>query len=128
MFSHVHVNGYDELKKTLGGLAKDRRAFVLFTGGKDAATGKSWCPDCVTAEPHVEKAIESELSNGDSCFITCYVGDMPYWKDKENPFRTDEKFKINCIPTMIEWGVKGKRLIDEQLCNVHLLKDFFAED
>lgn len=25
--------------------------YALFSGGKDAATGKSWCPDCVTAEP-----------------------------------------------------------------------------
>ena len=25
--------------------------YALFSGGKDATTGKSWCPDCVTAEP-----------------------------------------------------------------------------
>ena len=25
--------------------------YAIFSGGKDPATGKSWCPDCVTAEP-----------------------------------------------------------------------------
>ena len=29
---------------------KGKEIFALFCGGKDAS-GKSWCPDCVTAEP-----------------------------------------------------------------------------
>ncbi|TKR64255.1 hypothetical protein L596_024822 [Steinernema carpocapsae] len=127
MFSHLHLDGYEELKAALEN-TKDRRTFILFTGGKDPETGKSWCPDCVTAEPHVEKAVASELSSTDCIFITCFVGDPTYWKNKENPFRTDESFKVTCIPTMVEVGVKGKRLIDEQLCHADLLKDFFEED
>ena len=36
--------------------------YALFSGGKDAATGKSWCPDCVTAEP-----VSFPYNNSQSC-------------------------------------------------------------
>ncbi|KAK0420901.1 hypothetical protein QR680_014955 [Steinernema hermaphroditum] len=129
MFEHLHVETYDELKKTLAELPNERRTFVLFTGGIVPETGVTWCPYCITALPHLYKAMESELSNTDSCFITCYVGTLPYWKNKENPFRTDDAFKVRGIPTVIEWGVKGKRLTGtDHLTNANILKDFFAED
>ena len=36
---------------------KGKEIFALFCGGKDES-GKSWCPDCVTAEP-----VSSTLTN-----------------------------------------------------------------
>ena len=30
---------------------------VLFTGKVDPTTGESWCPDCVKADPIIEKCV-----------------------------------------------------------------------
>uniref|UniRef100_A0A0K0EF16 Thioredoxin domain-containing protein 17 n=3 Tax=Strongyloides stercoralis TaxID=6248 RepID=A0A0K0EF16_STRER len=126
-FTNTSVDGYEELKETILSNA-GKRMFVLFTGSKDK-DGVSWCPDCVAAEPIIEEAIERDLTNEENTtFITCYVGDRAYWKDRENPFRKDEEFKVDCIPTLIEIGVKGKRLVEEQLQNMVLLNDFFFEE
>jgi len=44
-----HVTGYAEWQEFVkNNDGKD--IFALFCGGKDEK-GKSWCPDCVTAEP-----------------------------------------------------------------------------
>ncbi|CEF66639.1 Protein of unknown function DUF953, thioredoxin-like family and Thioredoxin-like fold domain-containing protein [Strongyloides ratti] len=126
-FSNLIVNGYDELKKTILS-NKGRRIFVLFTGSKNS-DGVSWCPDCVEAEPVIEEAIEKDLTKEENVtFITCFVGERAYWKDMENPFRKDDEFKVNCIPTLIEIGVKGKRLTEEQLQNMVLLNEFFFDE
>uniref|UniRef100_A0A0K0G238 Thioredoxin domain-containing protein 17 n=1 Tax=Strongyloides venezuelensis TaxID=75913 RepID=A0A0K0G238_STRVS len=126
-FSSIVVNGYDELKDAIKSNS-GKRIIVLFTGSKND-DGVSWCPDCVAAEPIVDEAIQSGLKDKENVtFITCYVGGRDYWKDKENPFRTDEEFKVKCIPTLIEIGVKGKNLVEEQLQNMVLLNDFFFDD
>jgi len=38
--------------------AAKSKTFVLFTGAVDAATGKSWCPDCVDAYPTIHASID----------------------------------------------------------------------
>lgn len=53
--------------------ATDKKIFVLFTGDKDVTTGKSWCSDCVKADPVIERCLDSLPENSE--FITCYVGD-----------------------------------------------------
>uniref|UniRef100_A0A0M3HPT3 Thioredoxin domain-containing protein 17 n=1 Tax=Ascaris lumbricoides TaxID=6252 RepID=A0A0M3HPT3_ASCLU len=107
VFEKVAVEGYEALKKAIEG--SKTRTVILFTGSKDS--GKSWCPDCVAAEPVIAKVI-GELSGSnfanehDIRFIECSVGPREYWKDAKNPFRTDDHFKLSCIPTLIEYGVK----------------------
>ena len=47
------VEGYDAFKAKISELASaGGDIFVMFSGSKDAS-GVSWCPDCVTAEPVV---------------------------------------------------------------------------
>ena len=47
------VEGFDAFKAKLSELTADGGdVFVMFSGSKDAS-GVSWCPDCVTAEPIV---------------------------------------------------------------------------
>jgi hypothetical protein len=41
MTSTVSIEGYDELKNTVGKYEKDKRIFVLFCGAKDS-DGHSW--------------------------------------------------------------------------------------
>ncbi|KAH7731217.1 thioredoxin domain containing protein [Aphelenchoides avenae] len=123
--SRKTINGYEEFTKAKE--AAKGRTLVLFTGSK-LPSGESWCPDCVEAEPIIEKTILEQNSAVDLEFVTCYVGQRDPWKDKSNKFRTDESLKISSIPTLVELGVKGKRLTGEQLTNANLVKDFFSED
>uniref|UniRef100_A0A0N5AB44 Thioredoxin domain-containing protein 17 n=1 Tax=Syphacia muris TaxID=451379 RepID=A0A0N5AB44_9BILA len=116
MFEILHVVGYEALKKVAA--EKSFRTIILFTGGVDPSTGKSWCPDCIA---------------GDITFLIlftqfCNVGNRQFWKDRNNPFRTDEDLKVSCIPTLLDCAVKGKRLTEGQLTNDELIKDFFTED
>lgn len=55
---------------------EQQNVVLLFTGTKNESTGKSWCPDCVVAEPII-KAVTQEIADLDICFITAYVGDLP---------------------------------------------------
>uniref|UniRef100_A0A914CNM0 Thioredoxin domain-containing protein 17 n=1 Tax=Acrobeloides nanus TaxID=290746 RepID=A0A914CNM0_9BILA len=121
------VHSFQALDELLSNKPKSR-VFILFTGSKLSKTGESWCPDCVVAEPVIEKVIKStDLASIEALLITCYVGQRDEWKNPQNNFRTDQRFKVNCVPTLIELGTK-KRLTEDQLTNEHLLLDFFGED
>ncbi|EYC39075.1 hypothetical protein Y032_0677g1437 [Ancylostoma ceylanicum] len=99
----VIVEGYDAIRKELTSLSG--QVFVLFTGSK--VDGKSWCPDCVAAEPVIDSILHgNEGKSLDATFVTCYVGAREYWKDPACPFRTDKDFKLTCVPTLIEVGKK----------------------
>ena len=50
---------------------------LLFTGTKNASTGKSWCPDCVVADPVIESVVKQTQARDDIVFITIPVGDLP---------------------------------------------------
>ncbi|VDM42139.1 unnamed protein product [Toxocara canis] len=117
----IALEGYDALKKVLEG--SKTRTVILFTGSKDSASGRSWCPDCVQAEPVIGKVIH-ELSTSSFAeqnnmrYIECSVGPREYWKDPKNSFRIDEKLKISCIPTLLEYGVKvSSKFQIVQLCD-----------
>ncbi|KJH46236.1 hypothetical protein DICVIV_07715 [Dictyocaulus viviparus] len=121
----VTVNGYNELQKVISTM--NGRVFILFTGSK--VNGKSWCPDCVEAEPVVDSVIKDETFKSlNATFITCFVGAREYWKDPACPFRTDPSLKLTCIPTLLEMNRKHKRIVETQLKNIGIVKDFFVDD
>lgn len=88
----LYANSYDELKKTLKTIGKDKRIFVFFYGLKNRQ-GYSWytkiytlyiefrkhfvfhrCPYCTEVEKPLADSIKALLpSNG--VFIACSVGD-----------------------------------------------------
>ncbi|PAV58032.1 hypothetical protein WR25_18801 isoform A [Diploscapter pachys] len=114
------VNGYEALKEILG--TTSGRIFIFFSGSH--VDGKSWCPDCVRAEPVVDKVTsEADVKNLTATFVTCYVGLRDYWKDQKCPFRTEDGFKVSCIPTVIEWA-KNRRIIDAEVSDEKTLKEF----
>lgn len=108
----VTADGFEEVQKAI--TTASGRVFILFTGSK--VDGKSWCPDCVKAEPIVESVVHSAEGKAlDATFITCYVGAREYWKDPACPFRTHPAFKLTCVPTLVENGKKVRESIMLQL-------------
>jgi len=123
MVREVTVEGVEELEEKLKNFNKKSDVvFVLFTGspGQD---GKSWCPDCVAADPVIDSS--KTFIPDQATFIVCHVGDRPYWKDQSNPFRT--RHGITCVPTLLHWA-KGIKLEDQQCQNLELLKILYEEE
>ena len=70
----IKVEGFDAFKAKLSELtagAGGGDVFVMFSGSKDAS-GVSWCPDCVSAEPIVSVGTPAS-SSPPSHFKMCFV-------------------------------------------------------
>uniref|UniRef100_A0A8D2JJC6 Thioredoxin domain-containing protein 17 n=1 Tax=Sciurus vulgaris TaxID=55149 RepID=A0A8D2JJC6_SCIVU len=76
-FEEVSVSGFEEFNQAVE-QHQGKTIFAYFTGSKDAE-GKSWCPDCVEAEPVVREGLK-HISEG-CVFIHCQVGEKSYLKN-----------------------------------------------
>nr|XP_023024670.1 thioredoxin domain-containing protein 17-like isoform X1 [Leptinotarsa decemlineata] len=105
------VEGYEqfcEFFKTFD--SQGQLVHVLFSSNS-TPDGDTWCTYCKQAWPVIEKELEKADPN--SHFVKVVVGDRPYWKDPECPFRKDPKTKLRVLPTMVRWG-SPQRLEGEQ--------------
>lgn len=96
--------------------------YIYFTGAKNPETGLSWCGDCTRAEPLVNKILSS--IEGGCVFLEVPVVRDEY-RNSEFVFRTDPRFQLRCVPTLIKW-VRGKalgRLDDSQSQNEDLIAE-----
>ncbi|KAM9811641.1 thioredoxin domain-containing protein 17 [Syngnathus typhle] len=120
-YEQVNVCGYSEFCKAVAD-RPGKAIFAYFCGDKDEH-GKSWCPDCVRAEPILKEAM-SVLPQG-SVFIYCQVGERNYWKDPSNEFKTT--LKLTGVPTLLRYGTPQK-LVEEECFKEDLVKMMFTED
>ncbi|XP_032361252.1 thioredoxin domain-containing protein 17 [Etheostoma spectabile] len=120
-YEEVTVSGYDEFCQAVSE-RKGKDIFAYFSGNKDAQ-GKSWCPDCVKAEPVVRGEM-AHLPEG-SVFIYCQVGERAYWKDSNNDFK--KTLKLSGVPTLLRYGTPQK-LVEEELFKADLVRMMFTED
>lgn len=124
MVQRHNVQGYEQFLKYTEGLKTDEPIYILYTGTK-LANGKSWCPDCVEAEPFIEKGFE-KVSEGTQLVIV-EVGDRPFWKDHNCPFRTNPVTKLKVLPTLAKWGTQ-KRLEGDQLLKLELIDMLLTDE
>lgn len=121
--SKINVCGYNEVVKKADELQKGgKNVYVLFCGSKDE-NGKSWCPDCVEAEPVVQKCLPNMPSS--SVFLYCSVGNRDYWKNKDNEFRVN--LKLTGVPTFLNWSNKKHKLVENQLFDESLINMMFED-
>lgn len=71
----ITVNSSSELDQIVAD-ANSKNVILLFTGTKNSDTGKSWCPDCVVADPVIESVVKNS-NDGEGLFVTIPVGDLP---------------------------------------------------
>ncbi|WAR02767.1 TXD17-like protein [Mya arenaria] len=123
MAKSVKVEGYEAFKAAVDE-HKGTTIFALFCGsiGKD---GKSWCPDCVVAEPVINANLSKIADDG--VFIYCSVGDRTFWKDQNNAFRKDPSLMLKGVPTLLKLG-QPNRLVEEQCAKTDLVEMLFADD
>ena len=123
MAKFITANGFAEYVKALeSSQASCSQVFALFTGSL-TASGKSWCPDCVRADPVIEEAAKTLPS--DTCLITTYI-DRPTWKDQKNEFRTGE-LKLRSVPTLVKIGTE-QRLVESECSKKSLVEMLFEEE
>uniref|UniRef100_A0A8C0PSJ2 Thioredoxin domain-containing protein 17 n=1 Tax=Canis lupus familiaris TaxID=9615 RepID=A0A8C0PSJ2_CANLF len=117
----VSVSGFEEFSRAVE-QHHGKTIFAYFTGSKDAG-GRSWCPDCVQAEPVVREGLK-HISEG-CVFIYCQVGERPYWKDPNNDFR--KNLKVTAVPTLLKYGTPQK-LVESECLQANLVEMLFSED
>ncbi|CAD5111168.1 DgyrCDS504 [Dimorphilus gyrociliatus] len=125
MATEVKVQGLDEFLQAVKEHEGKKNVFALFSGATDPSTGVSWCPDCVTAVPVVEKCM-TKAPEG-SVYIYCSVGDRSFWKDQNNGFRKDPRTALKSVPTLLRWGTP-QRLEEGQCANSSLVEMIIEGD
>eukprot|EP00727_Mastigamoeba_balamuthi_P007924 m51a1_g3752 hypothetical protein (134) ;mRNA; r:76882-77283 len=114
-------------------VSKRQSALFLFFGTEDPQTGDSWCPDCVIAHPGVRAA--ARKLRPELVLYELPVGARSDWRGesgKSNPYRVDERFRIECVPTLCrcEAGAVpagAPRLVEEQLVDEKALEAFLKQ-
>lgn len=102
-------------------------ALFLFFGAEDPATGTSWCPDCVTADPVLRAACAAQRP--DLALNECPVGQRSDWKNRpEHPYRLDPDFRLARIPTLLlfEDGCEAGRLVEGDCAQPDLVAAFLG--
>lgn len=103
-----------EAEQTLTATTRDGgAALFLFFGAEDPATGESWCPDCVIADPILRRACTS--LRPDLTLYECPVGMRSDWKNQPgHPYRQHPTTRLTRIPTLlfIEHGLERGRLVE----------------
>ncbi|XP_010481939.1 PREDICTED: thioredoxin-like protein Clot [Camelina sativa] len=105
---------------------RSKISFILFLADDEPTTGRSWCPDCVRAEPVIFKTLEEFPEEVN--LIRAYAGDRPTWRTPAHPWRVDPRFKLTGVPTLVRWdgeSVKG-RLEDHQAHVPNLIMPLLA--
>ena len=100
------------------------RVFVLVEGARDPATGISWCGDCVTAEPVVERVF-AEAKDKVS-LIRAEVQRAAYKSNTQHPYRVHPQLQLQRIPTLYRMraGQVEDQLIETELHDVDKVRKF----
>ncbi|XP_076233430.1 thioredoxin domain-containing protein 17 [Calliopsis andreniformis] len=124
MVQRHNVRGYENFFKFMQTLKATDPVYVLYSGTK-LPNGKSWCPDCVEAEPFIEEGFKSAPER--TQLVVVEVGERAYWKDLNCPFRTNATTKLKVLPTLARWGTQ-KRLEGDQLLKPDLIEMLLADE
>ncbi|KOC67181.1 Thioredoxin domain-containing protein 17 [Habropoda laboriosa] len=124
MVTHHHIQGYENFFEYMKNFKPNEPVYVLYTGTK-LPNGKSWCPDCVEAEPFIEEGFKAAPEG--THFVEVQVGDRPFWKDPNCPFRTNSITKLKVLPTLAKWGTQ-KRLEGNQLSQLDLINMLLTDE
>jgi thiol-disulfide isomerase/thioredoxin len=74
----------------------ERPLFLLFSGEK--VDGRSWCPDCVRAEPILLAALEEYSPT--SALVVFLVKREEYRNQPGYTYRTNPAVLLKCVPTL----------------------------
>ena len=101
-------NRFDEVMRSIiRNNLREGKGDVLvtyFTGTPNPVTGKSWCPDCVEANPILKASVErarQELSDVRVIFFECTVDRQAYRVTDNYPYKVHPFVQLTSIPTVM---------------------------
>ncbi|CAK9812287.1 Thioredoxin domain-containing protein 17 [Anthophora quadrimaculata] len=124
MITRHYVQGYESFFELMKNFKSNESVYVLYTGTK-LQNGNSWCPDCVKAEPTIEEGFKTAPEG--THFVEVQVGDRPFWKDSNCPFRTNSITKLKVLPTLAKWDTQ-KRLEGSQCSQLDLIEMLLTDE
>ena len=106
---------------------KQKKNFIVYIYGALDSNGKSWCPDCVVAEPFVENVLPKICkfeSQKEVYFVNISVGMF-----KREIYRNDKILKMKRIPTIIYFsqGVEMGRLVEGDMASQENIDSFIDQ-
>ncbi|KAL1621112.1 hypothetical protein SLS56_009317 [Neofusicoccum ribis] len=109
------------LAKTLESEAKSTGKNSFLVVYASLINGTSWCGDCRSAEPVLEKKFRGE----EEAATVVYAGDKLEWRKPENPWRK-APFSVTNLPTLIKITPDGKweKLVEVDVYNQKKLDAF----
>ncbi|KAJ1905560.1 hypothetical protein GGI01_002358 [Coemansia sp. RSA 376] len=109
-----------------GALKQSDAVYVLFFGREAPGTNKSWCSDCVIADPLVRE----EIGRVENSVLLEVPVDRSTDKDSAtNTFRKRSDIKLTRIPTLLRWSKAGPaaiRLVEDE-CNRTEIRRYIAQ-
>ena len=80
----------------------DDMLICYFTGGVNADTGKSWCPDCDVARPAIAEHV---LGQTELTVLKGVVEERNSWVGvADHPFKAHNELKAGGVPCLLLWG------------------------
>lgn len=103
----------------------DSPLFILFSGEK--INGRSWCPDCVRAEPIIVSSLE-EYSPNAVLIVFSVVREQ--YKTQTFEYRLNPIIQLKCVPTLHKWknGVSIASLDDNQCQDIRLVRELILDE
>ena len=100
------------------------RVFVLVEGARDPATNVSWCGDCATADPVIERVF-AEAKDKVS-LIRAEVQRAAYKGNTQHPYRVHPQLQLQRIPTLyrMKAGQVEDQLIETEVHDVDRVRKF----
>ncbi|KAJ2412859.1 hypothetical protein H4218_005413 [Coemansia sp. IMI 209128] len=105
----IRVSDPDSFDGLVNGALKASSAvYVLFFGREAPGTNRSWCSDCVIADPLVREEI-GKVEN--SILLEVPVDRSTDQDSATNTFRKRGDIRLTRIPTLLRWGKAGPSVI-----------------
>lgn len=121
---------------------QNKQLYVYITGAVVPETGKSWCPDCVSAVPFVN-VLKNEANN--AVVVECPVERARYrgvpvncdgeegCKIQKHVYKTHPMFKVTSIPTLYKFNMADAtevpaRLVEVDVYNAQKIAAFTGVD
>ena len=100
------------------------RVYLLVEGARESSTGLSWCGDCVTAEPVVERVFAEAKER--VSLVRAEVARAAYKGNAQHPYRVHPQLQLQRIPTLyrMRGGQVEDQLIETELHDVDKVRKF----
>ena len=86
--------------------AQNGSFIVIVTGKITPGEGESWCPQCIVAEPHIQRIIDEAAGRID--FLKGVVTHIEWDDNPNHPYR-QPPYGVQVVPTVIRF--EGKRAL-----------------